>query len=198
MHVCNVPNDSLWRDKADKEDSMMIPVAQCVTTVEENQQQPTIRREKLPVAKCVATIHESSVLQPKNQSSEMQIEVVADANGGFDTPSAQTLVTEEDQEANARDQTITGQELLTRLKEHRKKTTARSAMIGGIIGFLFLGPIGALGAGVGTAVVTKRRLKKKEKSVRRHLNGRLDQPLRIVSRRVACPRRSQCLGGSVL
>lgn len=78
-------------------------------------------------------------------------------------------------------QTITGEELLSRLKKHRKKATVRSGLVGGLVGFIFLGPIGALGIGAGSAAMTKHRLKRREKSLRNQLDGRLNQPLPVVS-----------------
>ena len=169
------------------DDITMIPVAQCVATVDQDTLQSTSAREDtLPVAECVDTIHEIPTPKP-NKSSEIQIEVLTDEDESFNTPSAQSFVTEENEEVNASVfDTITGHELLARLKEHRKKATARSAMVGGIIGLFFLGPIGALGGGLGAAIVTKNRLKRKEKSIRLHLNGRLDQPLRVLSRSIDC------------
>ena len=77
--------------------------------------------------------------------------------------------------------TITGEELLSRLKKQRKKATARSGIVGGLVGFLFLGPIGALGIGVGSAVMTKHRLKRREKTLRNQLEGRLNHPLPVIS-----------------
>lgn len=77
--------------------------------------------------------------------------------------------------------TITGEELLSRLKKQRKKATARSGIVGGLVGFLFLGPIGALGIGVGSAAMTKHRLKRREKALRHQLEGRLNHPLPVVS-----------------
>ena len=77
--------------------------------------------------------------------------------------------------------TITGDELLSRLKKHRKKATVRSGLVGGLVGFIFLGPIGALGIGAGSAAMTKHRLKRREKSLRNQLDGRLNQPLPVLS-----------------
>ena len=119
------------------DDITMIPVAQCVATVDQDTLQSTsVREDALPVAECVDTIHEIPTPKP-NKSSEIQIEVLTDEDESFNTPSAQSFVTEENEEVNASVfDTITGHELLARLKEHRKKATARSAMVGGIIGLL--------------------------------------------------------------
>lgn len=86
--------------------------------------------------------------------------------------------------------TITGAQLLARLKRNRKQATVRSGVIGGIVGLFLLGPIGAVGFGVGSAVLTKHRLKKREKTLRKLLEGRIDQPLPVVSSAKGCPYQS--------
>ena len=177
-------------DEVTKDDDMtMMPVAQCVSPLNCSTQQPTGEREyeNLPVAACVGTINENATANSPLKSQDVKVEVLTDDSDSFDTPSAQSFVTEENQQANVNliAGTITGHDLLARLKDHRKKATTKNAMIGGVIGFLFLGPIGALGVGAGTAAVVKHRLKKKEKSLRRQLDGRLDRPLQIL-RRLDC------------
>ncbi|CAB9503116.1 expressed unknown protein [Seminavis robusta] len=144
----------------------------------------------LPVAEFVTEVQDQPIPEQPQQGSDdctiQVVDVVPDyTDDGFSTPSARSFVTEENQVANsnlrAAPNTITGDELLFRLKQHRKKATMRSGVIGGVIGMIFLGPIGALGVGAGSAIFTKCKLKRKEKSLRLQLQGRLDEPLRVFS-----------------
>jgi hypothetical protein len=143
----------------------------------------------LPIAEFVTEIHDQPTqMQAHNGPPEVcafQVEVVPDyARDGFDTPSTHSYVTEDNQAVNDNlliVNSITGDELLRRLKGHRKKATMRSGIIGGVIGMIFLGPLGAVGIGFGSACYTKSRLKRREKSVREQLKGRLDQPLQVLS-----------------
>jgi len=82
---------------------------------------------------------------------------------------------------------ITGEELLSRLKQQRKKKTWRVGLIGGVAGLFLGGPIGAVCIGAGSALITKRRLKRRENCLRRQLDGRLLQPLPVVPRSAIQP-----------
>ena len=52
------------------------------------------------------------------------------------------------------------------MKRDRKVRTTRAGVLGGVVGFVILGPIGAVGLGAGIAIATKRSLKRKEQNLR--------------------------------
>lgn len=74
--------------------------------------------------------------------------------------------------------TVTGEEYLRLLKEDRKKRTVASGFVGGAIGCLFLGPVGAVIGGTASAVITKKSRKRQERYLRDQLQqqGALDKP----------------------
>lgn len=74
--------------------------------------------------------------------------------------------------------TITGEEYLRLLKEDRKKRTVTSGFVGGAIGCIFLGPVGAVIGGTASAVITKKSRKRQERYLRDQLQqqGALDKP----------------------
>ena len=63
------------------------------------------------------------------------------------------------------------------MKQHRKLATVNRGMWGGLLDLLLLGPIGAVGVGAGSAILTKKSLKRREKLIRRQLEARIQQPL---------------------
>ncbi|CAB9496125.1 expressed unknown protein [Seminavis robusta] len=76
----------------------------------------------------------------------------------------------------------TGEELLGRMKTRRKKETVNSGLWGGLLGFALLGgPIGAVGVGAGSAILTKHSMKRREKVLRKRLEGRLHEPMFLIS-----------------
>ena len=66
---------------------------------------------------------------------------------------------------------ITGNELLRLMKQNRKRDTVRAGILWGTVGFLILGPIGAVALGAGLAVSTKSTLKREERILRQELES---------------------------
>merc|ERR1712176_1464798 len=58
------------------------------------------------------------------------------------------------------------------MKRKRKKKATISGVAGGFVGFILLGPIGGVITGVATAVVVKKKLKRKDEKKLRNLNAR--------------------------
>ena len=77
--------------------------------------------------------------------------------------------------------TITGNELLRMMKEDRKRKTLGAGIVWGAVGFLILGPIGAVVFGGGLAITAKRSLKRQEQALRQQFqnDGTLDKPVAI-------------------
>jgi hypothetical protein len=61
---------------------------------------------------------------------------------------------------------ITGNEVLRLMKKDRKRQTLSAGIVWGAVGFLILGPVGAVVLGGGLAITAKRSLKKQERSLR--------------------------------
>ena len=166
-----------------------------------NSRPPHHPKTPLPVANYVTTIHEYQPIQNYCLSNVVPVVEVIEDDTDFDQnhngsnnapPCVQSYVTPENEQANKSCRvpvvaagraanTITGEELLYRLKRHRKKATMKNGLIGCVFGMVLLGPLGALGVGFGSACFTKHRLKRREKALRHQLEGRLDQPLPILS-----------------
>jgi hypothetical protein len=73
---------------------------------------------------------------------------------------------------------VDGENLLHRMKQHRKVATVNSGIWGGVLGLILFGPIGAVGVGYGSALVTKHSLKHREKTLRKQLHKKLEgQPV---------------------
>ena len=70
-----------------------------------------------------------------------------------------------------------GEDLLRQMKQRRKVATLNSGIWGGVVGLLLLGPVGAVGIGYGSALLTKHSLKRREKIIRKRLEGRLHEPV---------------------
>ena len=77
--------------------------------------------------------------------------------------------------------TIPVHELLRLMKESRKRKTVVVGVVGGIVGLVILGPIGAIALGAGLAIATKSYLKRHELAIRRQYQNSLDQPVAIPS-----------------
>ena len=63
--------------------------------------------------------------------------------------------------------------LLHRMKQRRKIATVNSGLWGGVLGLILLGPIGAVGLGYGSAMAPKHSMKRREKFIRRRLEGQV-------------------------
>ncbi|CAB9502545.1 expressed unknown protein [Seminavis robusta] len=74
----------------------------------------------------------------------------------------------------------TGEELLRRMKMQRKAATVNSGLWGGLLGLILLGPVGAVGVGAGSAIMTKHSMKRREKVLRKRLEGRLHEPMFLI------------------
>ena len=74
---------------------------------------------------------------------------------------------------------INGADLLRRMKQHRKAATINNGLWGGLFGLIVLGPVGAVGIGYGSALITKHSLKRREKRIRKRLQGRLNEPIGV-------------------
>jgi hypothetical protein len=59
------------------------------------------------------------------------------------------------------------------MKQRRKRRTVAAGVIGGTIGLIFLGPIGAIGLGVGSALVAKHSGKARERDAQRRYEASL-------------------------
>jgi hypothetical protein len=93
------------------------------------------------------------------------------------TVTAQPVPPMKRQAKKARIAAESGEELLAQMKRHRKAATVNSGLCGGLVGLILLGPLGALAVGAGSAMVTKHSLKRKEKALRKSLQGRLHEPV---------------------
>ena len=60
-----------------------------------------------------------------------------------------------------------------RAKKQRKRRTVAAGLVGGAVGLVLLGPLGAVAGGVGSAVVTKRVGKKKERRMQQEYETRM-------------------------
>lgn len=76
---------------------------------------------------------------------------------------------------------ITGNEVLRLMKKDRKRQTLSAGIVWGAVGFLILGPVGAVVLGGGLAITAKRSLKKQERTLREQFQnqGTLDQLVAI-------------------
>ncbi|KAI2494258.1 hypothetical protein MHU86_20276 [Fragilaria crotonensis] len=74
---------------------------------------------------------------------------------------------------------ITGNEFLFLMKKDRKRKTLGTGILWGTVGFLILGPIGAVALGGGLAIATKQSLKRQERTIRQQFEnqGTLDKPV---------------------
>lgn len=174
-----------------------VPVAQCVTvTVDANQglrpsgHSEGAQIELMPSGDTTTTINDNfnfrtlsvqSFVTPENERTNMTLFGNTPSLSNTNSIGNSTGAVAQNHDHHHHQNTITGDELLSRLKQHRKQATIKSGFIGGIVGLLVLGPIGALGIGAGSAVITKHRLKRREKSLRKQLDGRLHQPLPVLS-----------------
>jgi hypothetical protein len=77
---------------------------------------------------------------------------------------------------------LTGNEVLALLKEQRKCKQLAARVVGGVLGGLLLGPIGALALGWGQGAIVKSTNRRRERVLRAQYEreGRLDQPVAAV------------------
>lgn len=87
--------------------------------------------------------------------------------------------------------TVTGNEYLALLKQERKQKTVTAGVVGGVIGCILLGPLGAVAFGWGNAAITKKLRKRQERILRAEFErqGRLDTPIVTIPMHLRRQRR---------